>query len=73
MKGLPNGSHCLLHEPEPGQVKEEIQKVEEESLAIYSGVLMNRRYLIGTQFIVLTVQSTFQALYNNMGRTTPYR
>ena len=26
MKGLPNGSHCLPHEPEPGQVREEIQK-----------------------------------------------
>ena len=48
-------------------------KKVEESLAIYSGVLMNRRYLIGTQFIVLTVQSTFQALYKNMGRTTPDR
>jgi len=64
MKGLPNESHCLPHEPEPGQVREEIQK---------SGVLMNRRYLIWTQFIVLTVQSTFQALYKIMGRTMPHR
>ena len=49
------------------------KKVEEESLAIYIGLLMNRRYLIGTQFIIMTDQSTFQALYNNMGRMVPHR
>ena len=49
------------------------KKVEEESLAIYIGLLMNRRYLIGTQFIIMMGQSTFQALYNNMGRMVPHR
>ena len=34
---------------------------------------MNRRYLIGTQFIIMTDQSTFQALYNNMRRMVPHR
>ena len=39
-------------------------KVEGESLAIYSGVLMNRQYLYGTLFTVRTDHSALPGLYS---------
>ena len=48
-------------------------KMEGESLAIYSGVLMNRRYLFGTPFTVMTDHASLPAIYNNTGRPAPHR
>ena len=47
--------------------------MEGESLAIYSGCLMNRRYLFGRPFTVKTDHSALPALYNNSGRPAPHR
>ena len=46
--------------------------VEGESLAIYSGVLMNRHYLYGKQFMVMTDHSALPSLYNS-GRPAQHR
>ena len=48
-------------------------KVEGESLAIYSGVLMNRRYLAGTQFEVMTDHSALPTFYNRVSKIAPHR
>ena len=48
-------------------------KVEGESLAIYSGVLMNRRYLTGTQFEVMTDHSALPTFYNRVSKIAPHR
>ena len=47
-------------------------KVEGESLAIYSGVLMNKRYLFGAPFTVMTDHSSLPTLYNSR-RPAPHR
>ena len=47
-------------------------KVEGESLAIYSGVKMNRQYLYGTNFTVMTDHSALPSLYNTT-RPAPHR
>lgn len=49
------------------------KKVEGESLAIYSGCIMNRRYLFGKPFTVKTDHSALLVLYNNTGRPAPHR
>ena len=43
-------------------------KVEGESLAVYSGVLMNRRYLSGTTFEVMTDHSALPTFYTSPAR-----
>ena len=40
-------------------------KINRESLAIYSGVTMNRKYLLGAPFTVMTDHSALPAMYNN--------
>ena len=47
-------------------------KPEGESLAIYSGIKMNRQYLYGTLFTVMTDHSVFPSQYNTT-RSTPHR
>ena len=48
-------------------------KIEGESLAIYSGTLMNRKYLTGARFTVMTDHSALPAMYNNTSRPAPHR
>ena len=48
-------------------------KVEGESLAIYSGVLMNRKYLLGAPFTVMTDHSSLPSMYNSPSRPAPHR
>ena len=43
-------------------------KIEGKLLAIYSGVLMNRKYLMGAPFMVMTDHSALPAMYNNPSR-----
>ena len=64
-----------VHHMSHSLVKSEINyhKIEGESLAIYSGVLMNRRYLAGTEFTVMTDHSSLPAFYNNTSKIAPHR
>ena len=47
-------------------------KPEGESLAIYSGIKMNKQYLYGTPFTVMTDHSALPSLYNT-NRPAPHR
>ena len=47
--------------------------MEGESLAIYSGVLMNRKYLLGAPFTVMTDHSALPSMYNSPSRPAPHR
>ena len=40
-------------------------KVEGESLAVYSQIMTNRRYLYGTEFVVVVDHEPLVTLYNN--------
>ena len=64
-----------IHHMSRSLVKSEMNynKLEGESLAIYSGVLMNRKYVLGTPFTVMSDHSALPALYNNTGRPAPHR
>ena len=64
-----------VHHMSRSLVKSEMNyhKIEGESLAIYSGVLMNRRYLSGTKFTVMTDHSSLPGFYNNTSRIAPHR
>ena len=48
-------------------------KMEGESLGIYSGILMNKRYLHGAQFTVVTDHQGLVPLYNSPNRPAPTR
>ena len=48
-------------------------KVEGESLAIYSGILRNRTYLSGTKFTVMTDHSSLPTLYKDNNKLAPHR
>ena len=48
-------------------------KIDGESLAIYSGAMMNRKYLLGAPFTVMTDHSALPAMYNNPTRSAPDR
>ena len=65
----------VVHHMNHSLVKSEknYNKIEGESLAIYSGVLMNRKYLLGAPFMVMTDHSALPAMYNNLSRTAPHR
>ena len=45
-------------------------KVEGESLGIYAGINMNKRYLYGTKFTVMTDHEALPDLYNHPGKPT---
>ena len=48
-------------------------KIEGESLAVYSGIKTNSRYLYGTKFQTVTDHEPLVVLYNNPGRLAPVR
>ena len=64
-----------VHHLSRSLVKSEMNynKVEGESLAIYSGVLMNRKYLLGAPFTVMTDNSALPGMYNSPARPAPHR
>ena len=51
---------------------ENYNKVEGESLAVYSGLQMNRQYLYGMDFTLMTDHSTLPSLYNS-NRPAPHQ
>ena len=63
-----------VHHMSRSLVKSEINyhKIEGESLAIYSWVLMNRRYLTGTKFTIMTDHSSLPGFYNNSTKIAPH-
>lgn len=62
-----------VHHMSRSLVKSEMNynKIEGESLAIYSGVLMNGKYLLGVPFTVMMDHSALPAMYNNPSRLAP--
>jgi hypothetical protein len=48
-------------------------KIEGESLAIYSGIMMNKRYLYGTVFTVIIDHLSLVPLYNSPNRPAPMK
>ena len=48
-------------------------KVEGESLAVYSQIMTNRRYLYGTKFVVIVDHEPLVTLYNSKGSPLPVR
>ena len=64
-----------VHHMSRSLVKSEMNynKIEGESLAIYSGVLMNRKYLMGAPFTTMTDHSSLPAMYNCPSRPAPHR
>ena len=48
-------------------------KVEGESLAVYSQIMTNRRYLYGTKFVVIVDHEPLVTLYNTKGSPLPVR
>ena len=48
-------------------------KIEGESLAIYAGITINKRYLHGTKFTVVTDHAPLLPLYNTPSRPAPAR
>ena len=48
-------------------------KIEGESLGIYAGIIMNKDYLYGTEFTVMTDHEALPTLYNNPTKTAPDR
>ena len=64
-----------VHHMSRSLVKSEMNynKVEGEFLAVYSGVLMNRKYLFETPFTVMTDHLALPRFYNNTGRPVPHR
>ena len=55
-----------VHHMSRSLVKSEMNynKIEGESPAIYSGILMNRKYLMGAPFTTMTDHSSLPAMYN---------
>ena len=49
------------------------QKIEGESLAVFSGIKSNQRYLLGTEFVVITDHEPLVPLYGNPYRPAPTR
>ena len=49
------------------------QKIEGESLAVYSGILVNKMYLYGTKFTVVSDHQPLIPLYNSPNRPAPLR
>ena len=49
------------------------QKIEGESLAVYSGIKSNQRYLLGTEFEAIMDHEPLAPLYNNPTRPAPTR
>ena len=64
-----------VHHLSRSLVKSEMNypKIDGESLAIYSGAMMNRKYLLGAPFTAMTDHSALPAMYNNPGRPAPHR
>ena len=64
-----------VHHLSRSLVKSEMNypKIDGESLAIYSGVQMNKKYLIGAPFTAMTDHSALPAMYNNTLRPAPHR
>ena len=50
-----------------------VHDIDGESLVIYSGVSMNRKYLLGTPFMVMTDHSALPAMYSHPTRPAPHR
>lgn len=48
-------------------------KIEGESQALYSGILMNRNYLIGKPFKAMTDHTPLILLYNYPNKVATYR
>ena len=48
-------------------------KIEGESLAVYRGILVNRLYLLGKKFTVITDQASLIPLYNHPNKEATYR
>lgn len=65
----------LVHHLSRSLVKSEenYHKVEGDSLAIYNGILMNRKYLYGAPFVVMTDHFSLPSLYNSMNRPVPHQ
>ena len=55
------------------RAEERYHKIEGESLAIYSRIKMNSRYLHGTTFTVMTDHAALLPLYNKTDRPAPAR
>ena len=49
------------------------QKIEGESLGVYSGIQVNKMYLYGTKFTVVTDHQPLVPLYNSPNRPAPLR
>ena len=63
----------MVHHLSRSLVKSEMNypKIDGESLAIYSGAMMNRKYLLGAPFMVMTDHSALPGMYNNPTRPAP--
>ena len=59
------GWKAVHHKSRSPVSSERTNKVKGESLAIYSGILMNRQYLYRTPFTVMTNNSALPGLYNS--------
>ena len=55
------------------KVKNKKLEIEGQSLAIYSGIQMNRRFLYGAPFTVMTDHAALIPLYNNTNRLASTR